>query len=372
MKHMSAYLDWYIHVPELRFDFRSSGIISFKHTLNLGEVDLGANYAHGNPETTRLLAQRYHVASENVFISSEGASGQNARIIRFLAEKNRKKNEAVVEYPTYEPLLRQVQEHFPCLRRLERQEKQSYRLDADVLRKIVSEKTALLVLTNPHAPSGAIANTNELKEIMNIAREYDFYVVCDEIYAEFNRNLVPTVFSVDPQKGIVTTSFTKAYGLGGIKLGVALATKEIVDELYVDVLNTVGNGSNVVQLIATVLLKKGKGELEKHMLKWVRSKNETEKWLSEKEFEYYPSKVGLTYWVKLPIKDTYKWINEHAIPHCRLAAVPGTFFLFKNDYELLKSNRIRLSLGGIDPNGSSLQEALEALENAIDTFDTTR
>ena len=73
MKHPSPYLDWYIHVPKVKYDFRSSGIAYFKHTLNLGEVDLGINYEHGDPEALKQVAQWYDVKPENVFISSEGA-----------------------------------------------------------------------------------------------------------------------------------------------------------------------------------------------------------------------------------------------------------------------------------------------------------
>jgi len=336
--------------------------------MTLGKIDLSINYANGNPEATKHLAKRYNVHQENVFISSEGASGQNARIIRCLAEKNAKKNEAIVEYPTYEPLLRQVQEHFPRLKRLQRKEKNSYRLDADTLRKLVSEKTRLLVLTNPHAPSGAIANKGELKEIMDVAQEHNFYVLCDEIYAEFDRNAISTIFSVNQELGIVTTSFSKAYGLGGLKLGVALANENLVKELYMDVLNTVGNSSNIVQIIAAELLTKGRETLERHKQKWSKLKKETEKWLIEKDFEHFPNKAGVTYWIKMPIKDTYKWINEYTIPNYSLAPVPGTFFLFKSDSKLEKSNKIRLGLGSINPDKPNLAEAFEALEKAINTY----
>jgi len=362
------YLDWYVHVPRVKYDFRSSGITYFKYNLTLGEVDLSVNYANGNPTAAKLLSQRYHVQPENVFISSEGASGQNARIIRYLAEMNEKKNEAIVEYPTYEPLLRQVQEHFPQVKRLERKEKEAYRLDADELRRIVSEKTGLLVLTNPHAPSGVISDVGELKEIMAVAREHAFYVLCDEIYAEFDRATVPTVFSVDKDYGIVTTSFTKAYGLGGLKLGVAVAKKGLVDSFYMDVLNTVGNSPNIVQVIAAELLMKGTEKLERHKQKWIRLKNEAEGLLNEKSLEYFPNKVSITYWVKLPTKGTYKWINEHAIPHCGLATVPGAFFLFKNDYRLMKSNMIRLGLGDVNPDKPNMAEAFEVLEKALKTY----
>ncbi len=371
MKHQSLYLDWYIHAPSLKYDFRSSGLGYFKYDLMLGHVDLSINYACGNPDAAKQLAQRYSVQPENVFISSEGASGQNDRIIRCIAEKSKRRNEAIVEYPTYEPLLRQVQEHFPRVKRLERNEKESYRLDADALRKIVSEKTSLLVLTNPHAPSGAISNTNELKEIMAVASENRFYVLCDEIYAEFDRNAIPTVFSFDQDFGIVTTSFTKAYGLGGLKLGVALAKKNLVNELYTDVLNTVGNSPNIVQLIATELLKKGGEDLERHKQKWTNLKKETEEWLNEKGFEFFPNKSGITYWVRVPINDTYKWINDHAIPKHGLAAVPGTFFFFKNNCKLIKSSMMRLGIGNINPDKPNLMEALEVLEKALVTYKQT-
>jgi len=100
LKYSSLYLDWYIHVPKIKYDFRSSGLNYFKHNLTLGEVDLSINYPNSNPEAAELLAQRYHVQPKNAFVSSEGTTGQNTRIIRYLAEKNKQKNEAIVEYPT--------------------------------------------------------------------------------------------------------------------------------------------------------------------------------------------------------------------------------------------------------------------------------
>lgn len=369
MKHPSAYLDWYIHTPELRYDLRSSGLTSLKYSVNLGEVDLSMNYVHGNPETAALLARRYNTQPENVFISSEGASGQNARIIRYLAERNPKKNEAIVEYPTYEPLLRTTQDHFQRLKRLERKEKDGYRLDAEALRKLASEKTGVLVLTNPHAPSGAVTHKNEIEEVMEVAREYGFFVFCDEIYAEFDRDAIPTIFSVDPEYSIVTTSFTKAFGLGGLKLGIGLARKALVDELYTDVLNTVGNSPNIVQLLASEILSKGMGKIGEHKRKWIRFKDETEKWLNDKDIEYFPNKTSVTYWAKLPIRDTHRWTTEHAIPHYGVAPVPGTFFLFGNSYELTRSNMARIGIGNLNPDKPNLSEALEILGKALETYE---
>jgi aspartate/methionine/tyrosine aminotransferase len=348
----------------VKFDFRSSGLGNFKHDVTLGEVDLSANYAHGNPETAKLLAQRYGTLPENVFISSDGASGQNTRIIRCLAERNPRRNEAIVEYPTYEPLLRLAQEYFPHVKRLERDDAEAYKLDADRLRRIVSDKTGLVVLTNPHAPSGAISDVKELKEVMSIASQHGFYVLCDEIYAEFERNQVPTLLSVDSELGVVTTSFSKAYGLGGLKLGVALATKTLVDEFYSDALDTVGTSSNVVELLAAKLLAEDGDALERHKHKWVRLRVEAQKLLDEKGFEYSPNSVGITFWLELSVKDTYKWVNDIAIPRNSLALVPGAFFFFKDD-QFVQSSMVRLGLGNINPDEPTLNEAFEVLGKAL-------
>ena len=365
MRHPSIYLDWYIHVPPVKYDFRSSGISKVTFNIDMPDIDMSANYAHGNPETAKILAQRYHTHPENVFISSEGASGQNARIIRCLAESKPRKNEAVVEYPTYEPLLRQVEEHFKKVKRLERRENENYSLNVDRLKRIISQKTALLVLTNPHAPSGATIRAKDVKEIVALAEEYDFFIFFDEIYAEFDRDRIPTIFSDKSERAIVTTSFTKAYGLGGLKLGVALAKMELVDEFYADVLNTVGNSPNLVQLIGSELLGKNIERLEKHKNKWNKLKKETEKWLTQEDLEYSPNQSGITYWIKLPARDTYRWTNEKAIQQHSLAPVPGAFFMFKNGAELMKSNRARVGLGNIDPENPNMEDAFAAFEESL-------
>jgi aspartate/methionine/tyrosine aminotransferase len=200
---------------------------------------------------------------------------------------------------------------------------------------------------------------------MSVARQYGFYVLCDEIYAEFDRDKLPTLFSVDPELGIVTTSFSKAYGLGGLKLGVALAEKTLVDEFYSDALDTVGTSSNIVEMLAARLLTEGRDSLEMHKQRWARLKAEAQKWLDEKGLEHSPNSFGVTFWLKLPVKDTYKWTNEIAIPRYSLALVPGTFFFFKDDYKFAESIMARLGLGNINPDKPNLQEAFEVVEKAL-------
>jgi hypothetical protein len=67
------------------------------------------------------------------------------------------------------------------------------------------------------------------------------------------------------------------------------------------------------------------------------------------------------------MKDSYRWINQHAIPRHSWAAVPGAFFLFENDYKLVESNWMRLGVGSLDPNDQKLDEAFDVLLKAVQT-----
>jgi aspartate/methionine/tyrosine aminotransferase len=365
MKYKSKYLDWYTNVPKLKYDLRSSGLNYFNVDLNLKNFDLSVNYDTGNPIARKILGSRYNLKPQNIFISSEGASGQNTRIIRYISERNPSKNEVIVEYPTYEPLLRAAQEYFPYVKRIERKEQDGYKIDLSKLKKIVSDKTGLLIMTNPHAPTGAISNKKELKEIMDLACEYEFYVLCDEIYAEFDRKNVPSIYSINKEYGITVTGFSKSYGLGGLKLGLAIAKADLINEFYTDSLNTVGNHPNIVQHIAIELFTKYKKELEKHLKKWDHLKKETENFLDENNFNYLSNKAGITYWIQTTNADTYSWVNKKAIPKYNLVVVPGAFFFYKNDYELIKSNMIRLGIGNINPEQPALIDALETFSKAL-------
>jgi aspartate/methionine/tyrosine aminotransferase len=50
------------------------------------------------------------------------------------------------------------------------------------LRRACSSKTKLLVLNSPMNPTGKVFNAEELALIAGLAEEFDFYVICDEVY----------------------------------------------------------------------------------------------------------------------------------------------------------------------------------------------
>lgn len=58
-----------------------------------------------------------------------------------------------------------------------------FKLDLDILRSTLNEKTRMIMLNTPHNPSGKVFTREELQEISDILEEYpNVYVLSDEVY----------------------------------------------------------------------------------------------------------------------------------------------------------------------------------------------
>jgi histidinol-phosphate aminotransferase len=97
----------------------------------------------------------------------------------------------------------------------------------------VSEKTRIIFLASPNNPTGAIIPKNALDEIMNNIPK-NVVVVFDEVYHHFvrDRKYTTAMTYVEQEKNIIAlNSFSKAYGLAGLRIGFAYTTKAIANYL---------------------------------------------------------------------------------------------------------------------------------------------
>lgn len=99
-----------------------------------------------------------------------------------------------------------------------------YSIDSD---SILSEGAKLTALCQPNNPT---ANLFDKAEIVRILKESRGVVVLDEAYADFcGSNMLKEAMSAPT--AIDTRTFSKAYGLAGLRVGLAMGRKEMVDEL---------------------------------------------------------------------------------------------------------------------------------------------
>ncbi len=117
---------------------------------------------------------------------------------------------------------------------LNTKEENKFKLTADELKNVITDKTKLLVLPYPNNPTGAIMTREDLEEIAEVLRGTDIMILSDEIYCEltYGRNHV-SIASLDGmrERTIIASGFSKTYAMTGWRLGYTLAPAELTKQM---------------------------------------------------------------------------------------------------------------------------------------------
>ncbi len=98
------------------------------------------------------------------------------------------------------------------------------------IEKVITPKTKALVICNPSNPTGAVSSEDEIRQIIEMARRHDLYVISDEVYEELIFEGQPTTAArFDPERVISIYSFSKTYSMTGWRVGYAIAPTPIAN-----------------------------------------------------------------------------------------------------------------------------------------------
>ena len=106
----------------------------------------------------------------------------------------------------------------------------AYTIDVDAILGAVSENTRLVFLTNPNNPTGTYTGKDEIDRLIRNLPE-QVVVVYDEVYFHFaDAPDYPRAFDyIEEGRNVIGVhSFSKAYGLAGIRLGYGISTPQII------------------------------------------------------------------------------------------------------------------------------------------------
>ena len=252
------------------------------------ELDLGRGDPRGTNEFKQILMEIYGCGIDNIVTTS---GGTQANFLVFLATL-KKKDKFIIEQPGYQPMwltpkmmgARKV----PWLRRFE----DDFRLDIDALKELITHRTKLIVLTNPHNPSGVVADReSEIKKIAEIAQARGIYVLIDEIFLDGTD--VPQVSAYGLPNVIITSSMTKVYGLGGQRTGWIIAPPEIAAQCQIAKVHANGSTSYVGELMNAYALRNARKLLMQRFTK-----------LSVSNFQV------LSKWMQAN-QDIVEWVRPH-------------------------------------------------------------
>ncbi len=113
--------------------------------------------------------------------------------------------------------------------------KPDFNFDFIELKNAITDKTKLLILNNPHNPTGKVFSPKEISFIGELAIHNDFYLLSDEVYEFLTYDCDHTPTATFPQlydRTITISSTGKTFGLTGWKIGWAAGPSKIIKAIH--------------------------------------------------------------------------------------------------------------------------------------------
>ena len=196
---------------------------------------LGYSQSNGTEELRERIATFYPGAKkENIQVTNGGSEANYVSFWSLLEPGDR----AAVMLPNYLQtwgLARGYAKADP-FRMIERPDGRGGRrwgLDLKGLKRAVTKRTKIILVTNPNNPTGGVLNEEEMEAIVAAARAARAWLVVDEIYrgAELSGPTTPSFWG-RYERTLVTSGLSKAFGLPGLRIGWVVGPPSQVAKLW--------------------------------------------------------------------------------------------------------------------------------------------
>ena len=216
--------------PHARFDLTSSAVRSVSLSelpVNFDELELSSRAPYGDPLLLERLSQRAGIPIECI-IPTVGTSLANHLALAALFDPG---DEVLIEQPTYDPLVHTALLLGANVRRFPRRPENNFAIDPEDVRRAITPRTRVIALCNLHNPTSAEVDTATLRAIAHAAEAVGARVLVDEVYREAIWGASASHALSLGENFVVTTSLTKAYGLGGLRCGWILAEPVLAERI---------------------------------------------------------------------------------------------------------------------------------------------
>jgi aspartate aminotransferase len=185
---------------------------------------------------------------------------------------------------------------------LESDEAQGFRVTAEMIERLVTPRTKLIILNSPSNPSGAVMSAEDLTEVVRLATQRGIWVISDECYVYLNYS--GRRFSVGSLREyrdrlVIVGSLSKTYAMTGWRLGYALGPAQVISAMQKLQSQSTSNPTSFVQKAAVGALKGPQQcvedmrleyiQLRDHVVKGLRSISGIRCTLPEGAFYAYPN-----------------------------------------------------------------------------------
>ncbi len=209
-----------------------------------------------------------------------------------------------------------------------------FKFDIEELKKAITSKTKLLIVNNPHNPTGKVFNAEEMATIGELAVKFDFYILSDEVYEFLTFDVAhkPTATYSDLKNRTITISSTgKTFGLTGWKIGWAIGPQNLIKAIHnVHQFSTFCVAQPLQWAMAEALVKMDDYLLE-FKADYLRKKNILVNGLKECGFNIIEPQGTYFIMAQLPAGENDVDFCKKLITEKKVATIPTSAFYIKSD-----------------------------------------
>ena len=106
-----------------------------------------------------------------------------------------------------------------------------FKLKVEDVQEKIDENTKGLIINSPSNPTGAVMDKEDIKGIADLATDYGFYIISDEIYEKIiygTKNHSPAEYS---DNVVTINGFSKTYAMTGLRVGYMVANDEVTENM---------------------------------------------------------------------------------------------------------------------------------------------
>lgn len=132
-----------------------------------------------------------------------------------------------------------------------------YQFTKDLLKPFVTDKVKVLIINNPNNPTGRVLNKKEMDDLIDFAKEYNIFILSDEIYDHivYQKEFISFETYRSQYNAIaIVNGFSKSYAMTGWRIGYCIVPQFIITPLYRFFSHTITGISGFVQEAAIVAL----------------------------------------------------------------------------------------------------------------------
>ena len=248
----------HLEIGEPDFDSPKHVVTAAKKALDEGFTHYGPSA--GQPELREAIAVHqgevngYKISSDRVIVTP-GAKPVMFFSILALIERGDEVIYPNPGFPIYESMINYVGGTAVPMKL---EESKNFNANIDDLKKLINDKTKMIIINTPNNPCGSVTQIEDLEQIAKIAVENDIIVLSDEIYKDMyyqGEHYSITKFKGMKERTIILDGFSKSYAMTGWRLGYGIFPEFMIDDITKLMTNSVSCTSVFSQMAAIAALE---------------------------------------------------------------------------------------------------------------------